>query len=305
MKIQVRLFSVLRDRAGTGHLELELPTESDVQAATDGLTKRHPRLAEILAGRDRVPIRFAVNREYAGPTVRLHDGDELAVFPPMSGGSGDGSRLGRGMLLLSGGFDSPVAGHLVKEGGHELNAVHFTMEPFTDDASAKKAAILAAKLGIGRLTIVPLGTDLAEFTRRCEHRHYFVLLKRLMLRVAQEVAGRTGAAFLVTGENLGQVSSQTLANLAAIDGAARLPVLRPLLGLDKEDIIRFAKRIGTYETSKGPELCDLLGPKHPSTASTAEQVAKEEAKVDVDALVASAMSRAFEVALVSTRTVAG
>ncbi|MBI2078600.1 MAG: MoaD/ThiS family protein [Euryarchaeota archaeon] len=296
MRIEVRLFSLLRDRAGASRVELELPPGSDLRAAAERLADERPGLRALLGGESRLPVLFALNREYAAPDAPLKDGDEVAFFPPVSGGAApgpSGSGLGRGLLLLSGGFDSPVAGHLVQRGGHSLDAVHFTMEPFTDDASARKARALAAHLGLGDLTIVPLGTDLAEFTKRCEHRYYFVLLKRLMLRVAHRIAAKGGAGFLVTGENLGQVSSQTLANLAAIDAAATLPVLRPLLGLDKEDIIRVAQRIGTFETSKGPELCDLLGPRHPATAATLEQIQAEEAKVDMSALVRSALSRAY------------
>lgn len=297
MKIRVRLFSLLRERAGAGELELEVAPTATVADALQDLGRRFPPLERLQSGPDRLPVLCAVNREFARQEARLHDGDELALMPPVSGGNAPllstEQRAATGLLLLSGGFDSPVAGHVVQAGGRSLEAIHFTMEPFTDDASVHKARRLAHQLGLARLHVVPLGEDLAEFTRRCDHRYYFVLLKRLMLRVADALADRLGAVFLLTGENLGQVSSQTLSNLGVIDAVARRPVLRPLLGLDKENIITIAKRIGTFETSKGPELCDVLGPRHPVTFSTAQAVAAEERKVDLDALVANALRKLY------------
>lgn len=300
VKVRVRLFSILRERAGAAQAELELPRGSTLGDAVRALRDDHPSLGPLLEGNERLRLLFAVNREYADRAQRLHDGDEIALLPPVSGGAAEqipAESAGHGLLLLSGGFDSPVAGHLILASGRTLEAVHFTMEPFTDDASAHKARRLAKILGFARLTIVPLGEELAEFTRRCDHRVYFVLLKRLMFRIAERIAGRHGATFLVTGENLGQVSSQTLANLASIDAVSRLPVLRPLLGLDKHEIIRAARAIGTFEASRGPELCDLLGPKHPATATTAARVEAEESHVNLGALIETALTRAHEVIL--------
>lgn len=295
MKVRVRLFSVFRERAGTSESQLEVPDGATLGAVVAALNRHYPRLdVPETPG----PVLFSLNREYATREVRVREGDEVAIFPPVSGGSTPPGPLtiGRnGVLLLSGGFDSPVAGDLALANGRQLEAVHFSMEPFTDDASVRKARVLAHQLGIPRLTVIPIGDELAEFTRHCEHRHYFVLMKRLMMRIAEEFARRGDASFLVTGENLGQVSSQTLPNLAVIDAATTLPILRPLLGYDKQDIIRHAMRLGTFETSKGPEICDVLGPKHPSTASTAQAIQREEAKLDVDALVRRALAKASTV----------
>ncbi len=288
MKVRVRLFSILRDRAGTSETEIQLPAGATVGGALENLAERLPRLAPTLLGAGGFPLLLAVNRDYAKRETTLRDGDELAVLPPVSGGSG----LPHGLLLLSGGFDSPVAGSLVLASGRTLDAVHYTMEPFTDDASVHKARDLARRLGLGRLIVIPLGEDLAEFTRKCGHRYYFILLKRLMVRVAERVAATVGASFLVTGENLGQVSSQTLSNLTVIDQISTLPIVRPVIGLDKQEIVDYAKRISTYETSRGPELCDLLGPKHPATHSSVADILAEEAKLDVEALVRNALSKA-------------
>jgi thiamine biosynthesis protein ThiI len=193
---------------------------------------------------------------------------------------------GKGLLLLSGGFDSPVAGHLLHRKGLDLVALHISYEPVTDDASVAKAVRLAAHVGIPTLLVVRAGDAFKEVVKHCVHKLYFVITKRLMMRVASEVARREGCDYLITGESLGQVSSQTLRNLDVIDAAATVPVLRPLVGFDKREIIDRARAIGTYEISVGPELCDILGPKHPATHARLEDVEREEAKVDVARLLA-------------------
>ena len=196
---------------------------------------------------------------------------------------------GKGLLLLSGGFDSPVAGHLMQQQGLAVDAMHFSLEPVTDDTAERKCRELAKALGIDRIYVAKVGDAFAEIAAKCTHRHYFVLSKRFMLRVAERIARERGCGFLVTGENLGQVSSQTLQNLTVIDAASKMAVLRPLLGFDKSEIIEVAKKIGTYEISKGPEICDALGPERPSTASTLQMIIEEESKFDwqksVDAVV--------------------
>lgn len=192
---------------------------------------------------------------------------------------------GKGLLLLSGGFDSPVAGFLLRRQGLDIRALHMSYEPVTDDASVRKAVRLAEHLGLDALVVVRAGDAFKEVVRRCAHKLYFVITKRLLMRVAGEVAMREGCAYIVTGESLGQVSSQTLQNLTVINGASRLPVLRPLIGFDKQEIIDRARAIGTYDISVGPELCDILGPKHPSTQAKLSEVEAEEAKVDIESIV--------------------
>lgn len=196
----------------------------------------------------------------------------------------------KGVLLLSGGFDSPVAGHMMAGQGLELVAAHFSLEPITDDASAVKARTLCGILGIPSLYVVRVGEAFAEIAHAANRRFYFVLTKRLMVRLADAIADRDAADVLVTGENLGQVSSQTLASLRAIDAVARHPIVRPLIGFDKQEIVDRAKAIGTYEVSKGPEICDLLGPPRPATHARLNQILAEEAKIDVERLVASCLA---------------
>lgn len=196
--------------------------------------------------------------------------------------------LKKGLLLISGGFDSAVAGKMMLDRGMKVAAVHFSQEPFTDSSPEKKSRTLSAKLGFSPFVAVNLGQQFSELADKCNHRYYFVLAKRLMLRVASEIARKQGCDCLITGENLGQVSSQTLDNLSVIDAAATLPVLRPLLGMDKNEIINRCVKLGTFEISKGPELCGVLGPKNPATRSTREHIEKEETKVDIAGMVAAA-----------------
>lgn len=208
---------------------------------------------------------------------------------------------GKGLLLLSGGIDSPVAGHLISRRGLEVLAVHFSLEPITDDTAAVKSRKLAERLGLSRLFVVTVGPAFAEIAERCDKKLYFVLSKRLMVRIAEAIARREGCDFLVTGESLGQVSSQTLQNLRAIDAAASMVVLRPLVGFDKEETVRIAREIGTYGISEGPEICDLLGPAHPATRAAVDRVLAEEARLDLDRLVREALATAKEQSLISSQ----
>jgi thiamine biosynthesis protein ThiI len=189
----------------------------------------------------------------------------------------------KAVLLLSGGFDSPVAARMLQEQGVSLEALHGSFEPVTDDASVRKAETLARQLGLKRLWVAKIGEHLGRIPHDREaHRYYFLLQKRLLYRLADALADQVGADVLATGENLGQVSSQTLDNLVTLEEAARRPVLRPLLGLDKVDILRLAREWGTYDTSVGPELCDLLGPNKPATTSKVGPVVDAEKRVHLD-----------------------
>ena len=187
----------------------------------------------------------------------------------------------KAVLLLSGGFDSPVAGYIMQK-KLDVIAVHFSTAPFTDDEPEKKCRKLAKHLGFKKLYIVNTGREFVRISKECNHRLYFVLTKRLMIRIAEKIAKKEKADFIITGENLGQVSSQTLLNLDAITRATKMPILRPLLCMDKEDIINIAKKIDTYETSIGPEVCEILGPLDPTTKARIVDVEIEEEKITED-----------------------
>mgnify|MGYP001615065890 CR=1 FL=1 len=193
----------------------------------------------------------------------------------------------RGLLLLSGGFDSPVAGYLLQKQGVEILAVHFSSKLVTDEESEKKSRKLAEQLDFKKILVFDISSQLIKFSKECNHKLYFVLMKRLMYKIAEKIAKKEKCDFLVTGENLAQVSSQTLQNLSVIDKSVKIPVMRPLLGFDKQEIINTAKKIGTYETSCGPEHCDALGPQKPITQAKLEDVLEAEEKINIKELVSN------------------
>lgn len=195
----------------------------------------------------------------------------------------------KGIVLLSGGIDSPVAAYMMARQGMDLLLVHFDNRPFTSDAEVEKARRLMEQLEriSGRKlekVLVPHGPAQAQLARNCRSNIQCVLCRRTMFRVAERLASKHGATAIVTGESMGQVASQTLANMLVEENATSLPVLRPLIGLDKIEIEKTAKEIGTYEISTMPGLCCTIAPKRPSTYSRADEVLEEEAKVDVEKL---------------------
>jgi thiamine biosynthesis protein ThiI len=205
----------------------------------------------------------------------------------------------KGIVLLSGGIDSPVAGYLIGRQGVELVLAHFDNRPFTSDDEIQKARDLMSALerALGRKHakyLIPHGKAQAEFAKNCKRNMECVLCRRMMLRVAEGLAKKAGADFIVTGESLGQVASQTLANIAVEERATSLPVLRPLIGFDKVEIERIAKSIGTYEISIRPGLCCTIAPKKPSTYSKLQAATCEEDKVALDRLADEELAGARE-----------
>jgi thiamine biosynthesis protein ThiI len=195
----------------------------------------------------------------------------------------------RGILLISGGIDSPVAGYLMGKQGLDLVLVHFDNRPFTSDNEVEKAISLMKQLdnALGKESLrllVPHGNAQAEFAKCCRRNMECVLCRRMMLRVAEKLAKKHDAGFIVTGESLGQVASQTLANINVEERSTSLPVLRPLIGFDKVEIERIAKSIGTYDISIRPGLCCTIAPKKPSTYSKIADAMDEETKVDIEKL---------------------
>jgi len=191
----------------------------------------------------------------------------------------------KGLLLLSGGFDSPVAGYLMKEKNVELTALHFSGQPFINDVAEKKAIELAKIIGCKKLIIFPFGKIQGEVVNRCRHKYYFIITKRIMFRIAEDIAKKENCQFLITGDNLGQVGSQTLKNIAVINSSINIDILQPLLSFEKQEIIDKAREIGTYKSSKGPEMCSVLGPKHPATGAKLENIEKEEKRLEIDNLI--------------------
>ena len=200
------------------------------------------------------------------------------------------------LSLLSGGIDSPVAAWRMMRRGCRVDFVHFHSEPFTDRTSQDKVRLLARSLTAWELDATLLLVPFAEVQRQIvaavARPLRVVLYRRMMLRIAEALARARGAEALVTGESLGQVASQTLANMAVIGEVATLPVLRPLVGMDKEEISRQAERIGTFETSIIPDqdCCQVFVPRHPTTRARPDAVLAAEARYDVAELVAMAVA---------------
>ncbi len=198
------------------------------------------------------------------------------------------------LLMLSGGFDSAVAAYLINKEYEEktkkkfeIIALHFSLEPFTNNSPEIKSRELCKVLGIKRLIVIKHGNQHSEIVKNCEHKYYYVISRRLMYKIAEQIAIRENCKFIINGENLGQVGSQTLENMDVIDKAVNpsVPILRPLLCFDKNEIIKIAKKIGTYEISKGPEMCSILGPKHPATKSRLHIIENEEKNINVERMV--------------------
>jgi thiamine biosynthesis protein ThiI len=202
---------------------------------------------------------------------------------------------GRGMALLSGGIDSPVAAYRMMKRGLALDFVHFHAHPIVSPASKEKAAELAAHLtrwqARSTLMLVAFGNLQREIVAHTLRPLRVVLYRRFMLRIASALAERSGATVLVTGESLGQVASQTLENMAVIEQAAGLPMLRPLVGMDKIEIIDQARKLGTFETSIIPDqdCCTLFVPAHPETRARIDEVEDAESSFDIERMVNDAV----------------
>lgn len=215
---------------------------------------------------------------------------------PGPGGLPVGSS-GRALALLSGGIDSPVAVWMTMKRGVATDAVHFHSPPFTSERAREKvldlADILSRYGGPLRVHSVHFTEIQTAIGRHCPVDLAVTIMRRMMMRIANQLAERHGALALVTGENVGQVASQTLENIRAINEVAAYPVLRPLTGFDKQEIIDLAKRIGTYETSILPyiDCCSLFVPRHPATRPSLDEVRRAEAALPVDDLVAAALER--------------
>ncbi len=203
---------------------------------------------------------------------------------------------GRAALLISGGIDSPVAGYMMAKRGIELTAVHFASPPYTSERAEQKVISLLEQVAqyAGRISlhIVPFTHIQEEIGRCCPEELFTLVMRRFMMRIATAVAKAEDCGALVTGESVGQVASQTIPALACTDAATDLPVFRPVIGMDKEEIIAISRRIGTFDISIQPyeDCCTVFTPRHPRTRPKRELVEAAEAALDIDALVTEALA---------------
>ena len=208
---------------------------------------------------------------------------------------------GRGMVLLSGGIDSPVAAWMMAKRGMVIDAVHFHSYPYTSPRAQQKveelAEIVSSYCGRINMTVINMLPIQEKIVSNCPEDETTILVRRFMMRIAEKIAVKQNALMLITGENLGQVASQTAEALVVTDQSVSMPVMRPLIGMDKVEIMDMARRIGTYEKSIEPyeDCCTVFLPKHPVTKPRLEKILKSESKLDVEKLVEMAVDSAEQV----------
>ncbi len=198
--------------------------------------------------------------------------------------------MARGVMLMSGGIDSPVALHYLLRQGHEMVAVHMDNRPFTDDSPLEKVVDHLTMLRERYrqpipLYLIPHGSTQVTLMRNTDRHVGCVLCRRFMWRSAERIAERENAVFLATGEALGQVASQTLSNMRSATASVQLPIVRPLIGFDKQEIEAVAKEIGTYGISTRPGVCCQAVPDRPATRSNLVQILQQEERIDVEQML--------------------
>lgn len=202
---------------------------------------------------------------------------------------------GKGMVLLSGGIDSPVAAWMMAKRGMMIEAVHFHSYPYTSERAQEKveelASIVATYCGRFKMHVINLLPIQEQIVQNCPEEETTILVRRFMMRIAEKVAQEKDCMMLITGENLGQVASQTAEALVVTDSSVKMPVMRPLIAMDKVDIMEKAQEIGTFETSIQPyeDCCTVFLPKHPTTKPKLEKIEVSESKLDVEGLIKAAV----------------
>ncbi len=257
------------------------------------------QLAQYLGGEldERYP-HLTPDMHHPDLTVYVEVRDDAAfVHGPTQPGAGGlpVGMAGRAVSMLSGGIDSPVASWMMAKRGLELEMVHFFSYPYTSMEAKQKVLDLAKLLTpwTGRLMVhvVPFTEIQEELRRSCPEELFTIVMRRFMMRISTAVAQRTGAGAIVTGESLGQVASQTMEAMQCTGAVTDLPVFRPVVGMDKEEIVRISRRINTFETSILPyeDCCTVFTPRHPRLKPTRAECERAEEKLDVEALVARAV----------------
>ena len=232
-------------------------------------------------------------------TVYLEVREDAAYVHGPAEAAAGGLPIGMGghaVSLLSGGIDSPVSSYMIAKRGVQLELLHFASPPYTSQQAREKVLQLARELTVwcGRLTvhIVPFTEIQEEIRRKCPEDHFTLIMRRFMMRLADRLAHELCCKALVTGESLGQVASQTIQALCVSDDVATMPVLRPLIGMYKEEIVRIARHVGTFDTSILPyeDCCTVFTPRHPKTKPNLEEVREYEAALDIDGLCGKALA---------------
>ena len=300
------IFAAVQDYLGD-----ELSMQTSFKVESKRADKRFPmtsiQLSQEIGGRIHEAFsNLTVDVHHPGYTVYIEVRDHAAyVHGPAEPGAGGlpTGMGGRAACLLSGGIDSPVAGYMIAKRGVELEAIHFFSYPYTSERAKEKVLELARLMTryCGRMTVNIVGfTEIQEAIRdHCPEEYFTLIMRRFMMRIAEAIANKDGCKCLVTGENLGQVASQTMEAMAVTGAVVHMPVFHPLIGMDKEEIVTIARRIGTLETSILPyeDCCTVFTPRHPKTKPVLEEVEKVEAALDVEALIQRALENTEKVAV--------
>ncbi len=203
---------------------------------------------------------------------------------------------GKATILISGGIDSPVAAWTMAKRGLQLNAVHFASPPYTSLRAEQKVKTLLSKVAVysGKidLAIVPFTEIQDQIAEKCPEDFFTLIMRRIMMQIAEKLAEKSGSSALITGESLGQVASQTLPAIVTTDIVTDMPILRPLIGMDKEEIVKISRAIDAFETSILPyeDCCTVFTPKHPKTRPTIEMCLEAEKGLDIESLIEKAIS---------------
>ncbi|NLO86094.1 MAG: tRNA 4-thiouridine(8) synthase ThiI [Clostridiales bacterium] len=228
-------------------------------------------------------------------SVEIRDQAYLYTKPILAVGGMPVGTNGRATLLLSGGIDSPVAGWMIAKRGVKVDAVHFHSFPYTSERAKEKvldlARILSESLCGIRVHVVPFTDIQMQIHEKCHEDYTTIIMRRYMMRIADQIAKREHSQALITGESIGQVASQTMHALSCTDSVTELPVFRPVIGFDKQEIIDIALKIDTYETSSLPfeDCCTVFTPRHPATKPKMDIILDGESKLDSEALIAAAI----------------
>ena len=236
--------------------------------------------------------------------VEVRDYEAFVHADPEEGAGGLPVGMGgRALSLLSGGIDSPVASWMIAKRGVIVDMIHYYSYPYTSPEAKEKvldlARLLVPYIGKTCVHVVPFTKIQEELRRSCPEELFTILMRRFMMRIACAVAEKNGIQALVTGESVGQVASQTLEAMACTNAVCTVPVLRPVVGMDKEEIVRIARKIGTFDTSILPyeDCCTVFTPKHPKTRPQVGDLEEAEKALDVAALVAEAVDNIERVIL--------
>ena len=230
--------------------------------------------------------------------VEIRDQAAYIHGPQLDGAGGmPVGSSGKAMLLVSGGIDSPVAGYMMAKRGMEIEAIHFAAPPYTSEYAKQKVISLCREVceyaGRMKLHVVNSTHVQEEIRDKCPEEYFTIIMRRYMMKIAERLARENGCGALITGESVAQVASQTLYALGCTDVACELPVLRPVIGMDKNEIIAISRKIGTFETSILPyeDCCTVFTPRHPRTKPKLRDVLRAEQSLDEEALLADALSK--------------